>query len=180
LSFYGIVCATMTEREQPNEPRRGVAPFLAGIEREENQEAKLQSIFSARIPFGSLGDLRIELNRPTDEESLVDQTLEEDQAYTINLDGTIERGNLRDFFRRGYFTVRVDIEPIETEIAQDLNVSLWINNTDSIFSTELTIEAEFIDAFFYEYDREKGISEQLVLPDNPEILNAVRISVSSA
>lgn len=165
--------------EQPNEPRRGVAPFAGGIE-EQGEDSEVSYISYKDFSLGDLGKFFMHLSRPHNEK-LKDHTNENDQGFTIDLAGRIQRGNLRDFLRRGCYEVGLqershpsDID----EIADQIKIDLWVDNTETIISSDLITEPPMGAAFLIKFDGKNKL-EHFVLPKDPEILQAIRISVNS-
>jgi len=162
------------------EPREGVAPFAAGIE-SQGDDGDFVYIVSKAIEIGPLGKASIILQQ-TSKGKIEEEISKDDQAFTVDLSGKIHRGNLRDFFKQGYYGVSVEIEPYGRpidEVYKQLRVDIWIDKTEPIVSTGLVNFDDTSWAGFSRLDKQKGIKEQFVLPSNPEILQAIRISVSS-
>lgn len=177
------------EKEQSSEPRIGVAPFEHWDERQVQDDGDFVNISSKKISLGGLGDLTLTLQQPS-KGNLEEATEENDQAFTIDLSGNIHKGNLRSFLMQGYFMLYLEIDsklkPIPQDKVQLLKANLWINNTTPTVSYELELEDPWYGVYKAFFNREvqpeeskRGIYEHFVLPDNPEILQAVRINVIS-
>lgn len=183
------------EREQPNEPREGVAPFDAGIEMQDKN-----TIVTKPTAFRDLGRVRVILHRaqPGDREW---EDLEDDegngftsqQGFTIDLSGKITRGKVIDFLKKGYYQVRVDVlhqdygfQP-EDAPHQFLKANIWLENTEPIVDSDLiggiskdVDERAYFSKPITPYAKGHfGVFENLMLPNNPEILQAVRLNIIS-
>lgn len=178
----------LSTEHQPKEPRRGVPPFAEGIERKIDEATRSDTIKSKSIPFRSVGNVQLSLYRPTDEEGLAEEVDEEDMAFTLDLSGNLIRGKARDLIKQGYYLVMAFIDypnapDYSLTMNQDLQVNLWINNTDSIVSSEFlegfdkTTERAFFTKNFLRSD--EGETEHFVLPNNPTILQALRMNVAT-
>lgn len=168
------------EREQSGEQRRGIASFAAGIEGPE-PFALYERIRSKQFKLGDLGEANLLLLRPLPLEGLEVKDLfssPDDEAFTIDLSGKIIRGNIRDFYKQGHYTVSIYIyptpnnSPIDANIGQ-LQAQIWINNTEPIVNARLrTTDSNNLAIF-------DDKNTHFVLPNNPEVLETVRISVTN-
>lgn len=178
---------TIPEKEQPKEQRRGVAPFAKGSFEDLRSDSDIES-----KPFMLGEDLFVMLLRKPDIEG---DANEDSRGYTIDRDGIIKTGNLRDFFRSGYRTVflysdrkgpeqmtALDDDQYQ-QYAEGLKVNLWLEGNEKIISAEpkVTLNShpadDFIGINFSKYSKKD--SEEFVLPSNPEILQAIRLNVTN-
>lgn len=176
------------EREQPKEPRRGIAPFADGFETSNDGE----SIQSKLFRLGGLGKGWISLIGPkiTEKEEWYG---EEDLAFTIDLFGKVSRGKALDFMREGYWSVRGWLDFGELDLQSDwehnLRFNMWLDNTGTVVSSDMGDRMDKTeDMFFFEndtgetykdkYGQTVGKQEHFMLKNTPEILQAIRVSVS--
>ena len=175
----------VTEIERNEDPRRGIAPFAGGIEEEQGKDSQVTYIKYKEFSLGDVGKFSMRLDRPYNDETLELTTNSDDLAYTIDLTGKIQRGNLRDFLNAGYYEVFL-LEEMDPELniqndqySQELKVNLWIDNTNTAISSPL-MGGYLRDAtFLRRVDEKKPILEHFVLPNDPAILQAVRLNITS-
>lgn len=139
------------EFAEDKEPRRGIAPFAEGFENIIDKNTKPDTITSKPIPFRGIGNVEADLYRPLDDDRL-NEEVGEDTAFTFDLSGKITRGKARDLIKQGYYMVKVFINypgaPAHSLTQhQDLQVGLWLDNTEPIVSSE------FIEEFGKTTDR---------------------------
>ena len=184
MTRKGKIMDSIREQEQPKEPRRGIAPFAGGIE--DQEDGSVTYIKYKSFLLRDIGKFYIFLTQPHNE-TLEDETNEDDRALTIDLAGALKRGNLRDFLRQGYFEVSLlgEYPPpsdiIEEAPDEELKLNLWINNTQTTIPFELVVPRGDDPPYstFLIYDEKRKRHEHFVLPNNPELLKAVRINVST-
>ena len=174
---------TIPERETNEDPRRGVAPFAGGIETQ-GKDSQVTYIQYKDFSLGDVGKFFMYLTMPH-KETLEINTNRGDREYTIDLTGTIKRGNLRDFLKAGYYSVNLleetypglDID--DDPNPQEPTVNLWIDNTNTTISSSIIGEYPRGAAFLRRVDEKKPILEHFVLPNDPTILQAIRLNISS-
>ena len=166
-----------TERTEPR--RGGINPFANGakIERTPHDEF----IISKPTQFANLGKGSVILRRPLGEQVL-DDSLESAQAFTLDILGNTYRGNLPEFFGFGYYEVAVVIKhynPPRGKAVQKLNA--WIEDTQPTITVDLetTSDGGAVALFGRPIDDAKGTWEKLVLLNKTEMLQALRVNVSS-
>jgi hypothetical protein len=138
--------------------------------------------------LGDVGKFFMYLTMPH-KETLEFETNEDDQAYTIDLAGTVKRGNLRDFLNAGYYEVNLlgkefpehEIDNSQQLQDQDLKINLWIDNTKTTISTFLINDEGFPlgATFFNRVYGKKPTVEHFVLPNDSAVLKAIRMNSSS-
>jgi len=179
----------LLSEKPPNEPRIGVPPFPEGVKVEKEVNPRFRIIRSKPKLLRDLGEMIVVLHKP--QEQLLDYQIvehivsEKNKAFTVDLSGKIARGNLLDFFEKGYYWVGVEIDlllglPVKTD--QELNVGIWIENTKPVVTApllpgrtgrNLKLKAQFLRIL------EDGAIEDFVLPNNQKIREALRVNVSS-
>jgi len=167
------------EMEQNPEPRIGIAPFPAGVEKPKTVGA-FRVITSKTFQLGDLGECYVELQRPLIRKQK-DEVSKGDQAFTIYPSGDIKTGRLGSFLRRGYYAVAVCVTPYNTPIDesdQRINVGIWINGTGPIVKADLRTSIDRDEAYFFGVT-DNGAIKEFVLPNDQEILREIRINVSS-
>ncbi len=176
------------EIEQVKEPKRGIAPFADGFETSDGGE----SIQSKPFSFGGLGKGWVSLIGPkiTEEEDWYE---EEDLAFTIDLSGKISTGKALDFMRQGYCSVRGWLDFSEPGLNSDhehnLRFNMWLDDTETTVSSDMGDRMDKTeDIFFFENDTGERYKdrygdtitkqEHFMLKNTPEILQAIRVSIS--
>lgn len=183
------------EVTENKEPRKGVAPFAVGIEMQDDN-----TIITKPIAFKDIGKVCILLHKAQPEDLEWDD-LEYDegkgyttqQAFTIDLSGKITRGKVIDFYKKGYYQVRVDVlhhdygpRPENTPY-QVLKANIWLDNTEPIVSSnfeggiskDIDERAYFSESITPPTESHPTVHENFMLPNNPEILQAVRLNIIS-
>lgn len=159
------------ESNEANEPRRGVAPFAGGLEMQDDN-----FIITKPIVFGDLGKVSIWLFKaqPGD----ITQP-----AFTIDLSGKVIRGKVIDFYKQEYYQVGIQIQrskdlPI---LDQLLKANIWLENTEQTVTTDFitTDISEDIDVRAYFLEHIRSVYENFMLPNNPKILQAVRLNITN-
>ena len=182
------------EIEQPKaeDQREGIAPFEGGIKKQV-KDSLSSLILYKDFSLVDVGEFAMRFEKPHNER--LDFTANIDEAYTIDLTGTIKKGILRDFYKAGYYKVRlieIEKESLEREAVavndqqpkhQKLNINLWIDNTKTAISTPLIDDYQPRYATFQRRTPKTygkaPIFEHFVLPNDPALLQAIRLNVSS-
>ena len=177
------------EQGEPKEPRRGIAPFAGGFETVDNTDL----IQSKQFQLGGLGNARVLLRGPLISEKEGEYE-EEDIAFTVDLSGKITRGNARDFMRKGYSAVRAIIDygklRPDYDWTENLRINIWLDNTKPIVSSDIGDKlSETEDLIFFTHDTGRRYRnsygdivpklEYFMLQNNPEILQAIRVSLTN-
>ena len=175
----------LLSEKPPNEPPIGVPPFPEGVTRETNP---MYAIIRNKkpIPLSDLGEMTVVLRKSKKQLLRYNiakyNVLQKDQAFTVDLSGKIERGNLIDFFKKGYYWVEVEINPLlglSVKTDRELNVGIWIENTQPVVTAPLLPGRNLKSIAHFLRTLEDGATEDFVLPNNQKIREALRVNVSS-
>lgn len=162
----------------PIEPR-GVAPFAKGIKTEGNRIAEY--IINQPVPFGDLGEVTMVLTKPKGK--ALEELSENARAFTFGADGEVIRGDLISLLTRGYYMVGVEMklyDPQRDIIPEKMIVITQVNNTQHTVAADLKVGFRHnIASAFFQKSLEEGVLETFVLPNDPEILSAIRVDVST-
>lgn len=168
------------------ETERGIAPFAGDVHREKGKGGQYYYIKSIPQGIGALGTINMELQKPVNEQTILDTIEKSEQAITYNSEtGEFVKGNLQYFLRKDYYEVGAEVKPYDNILLQargeKLNLNLWIPNTNLIFTAPiLSLEPFHVDrVLFYGKNRDTGTMEELVLPYDPKVLQDIRISLNN-
>ena len=167
----------ISERETNAEPRMGIAPFADRLTIDMSDNGTIYKR-SKSIQLGSLGNASLALEKPT-QEYIEKKVRRDEQAVTIDLSGQIHTGNLQDFLKAGYHMLALVIENAvySRQAKEHLMINVWVDRTESNFSAHIVNHGAMSISIFMR--RVKGVKHTFVLPEDPKILQAVRINVNN-
>lgn len=165
------------ELEKP-EDRRGVAPFEHGVIRK-NFDGELH-VNSETIPFGSSGNISLYLLRNKNPEEAY---LVTDEAFTVDVNGNVNKGNPIKLTKEGYYDLWVEIQTHDDSLEKSkIKMKLWIDKTTPLFTSDLSViyldEPTGIADGWNLKGNEESQATVLMIKDDEQLLKALRVSVT--